>query len=287
MPDFKQPMDFHSLNNKITEFFSRRWAVYLALLVVMLLPYLGQLSRLGYINDDMQVVYLTRLGHPIDFWNYFVSDRPLSIWTYLVTVPLLGVSSPPWQLFTLLMRWLSVVGFTLAFEGLWPQRTVQVRWMGLLLAFYPGFHEQPQALAFSQHFIAYALFTFSLAGMVWSLRKPAWGKFLIPLAVLASVGNAATMEYFIGLEILRPAILWMMLRKKDQRLGRTALEVLKKWLPYLLVLLLFAVWRFYFYPKLTPEPQRNNPLLFLGFNGDRPGLSKTTHSYGVPGFHPG
>jgi hypothetical protein len=256
-------MDFHSLYKKITAFFSRRWAVYLALLVIMLLPYLGQLTRLGYINDDMQVVYLARLGHPIDLWNYFVSDRPLSIWTYLVTLPWLGVSSPPWQLFTLLMRWLSVVGFMLAFEGLWPRRVVQVRWMGLLLAFYPGFHEQVQALAFSQHFIAYALFTLSLAAMIWSLRKPAWAGFLIPLAVLASIGNAATMEYFVGLEILRPVILWIMLRSKDQKSGRTAIQVLIKWLPYLLVFLLFAVWRFYFYPKLTPEPGRNNPLLFL------------------------
>ena len=260
-------MDFHSLNKKLTEIFSRRWAVYLALLIVMLLPYLGQLTRLGYINDDMQVVYLARLGHPIDLWNYFISDRPLSIWTYLVTLPWLGVSSPAWQLFTLLMRWLSVVGFTLAFEGLWPRRAVQVRWMGLLLAFYPGFHEQVQALAFSQHFIAYALFTLSLAGMIWSLRKPAWAKFLIPLAVLASVGNAATMEYFVGLEILRPVILWMILRKKDEKIQQTVLEVLKKWLPFLLVLLLFAVWRFYFYPRLTPEPGRNNPLLFINAMG--------------------
>ena len=260
-------MDFHSLYKKITAFFSRRWAVYLALLVVMLLPYLGQLTRLGYINDDMQVVYLARLGHPIDLWNYFVSDRPLSIWTYLVTLPWLGVSSPPWQLFTLMMRWLSVVGFSLAFEGLWPRRAVQVRWMGLLLAFYPGFHEQAQALAFSQHFIAYALFTLSLAGMIWSLRKPAWAKFLIPLAVLASLGNAATMEYFVGLEILRPVILWMMLRNKDQKIKQTALIVLKNWLPYLVVPLLFAVWRFYFYPKITPEPGRNNPLLFLNSMG--------------------
>jgi hypothetical protein len=260
-------MDFHSLNKKLTEIFSRRWAFYLALVIVMFLPYIGQLARLGYINDDMQVVYLARLSHPIDLWNYFVSDRPLSIWTYLVTLPWLGVSSPPWQLFTLFMRWLSVIGFTLAFEGLWPSRAVQVRWMGLLLAFYPGFHDQAEALAFSQHFIAYALFTLSLAGMIWSLRKPGWGKFLIPLAVLASVGNAATMEYFIGLEVLRPVILWIMLRKKDQRIGRSALEVLKKWLPYLLVLLLFAVWRFGFYPRLTPEPARNNPLLFLNSMG--------------------
>jgi len=267
-------MDLLSLHKKITEISTRRWAFYLALLIVMLLPYVGQLTQLGYISDDMQVVYLARLGHPFDFWNYFVSDRPLSIWTYLLTVPLLGVTSPPWQLFTLLMRWLSVIGFTLGFEGLWPNRIVQVRWMGLLLAFYPGFHEQPQALAFSQHFIAYALFTLSLAGMIWSLRKPKWAKFLVPLAVLASLGNAATMEYFIGLEILRPAILWMMLQKKDQKLGRTALEVLKKWLPYLLVLLTFAVWRFYFYPRITPEPERNNPALFLNTMGTSLSLLK-------------
>lgn len=252
---------------QIPKYFTRNWAFYLALLLIMCIPYIGQLNRLGYINDDMQVVFLARLGHPLDFWNYFFYDRPLSIWTYLLTVPWLGVTSPPWQVFTLLMRWLSVIGFMLGFEGLWPDRTTQVRWMGLLLAFYPGFHEQAEALAFSQHFIAYALFTLSLAGMIWSLRKPAWAKFLIPLAVLASLGNAATMEYFIGLEILRPVILWLMLRKKGHSLWQTARSVLKWWLPYLLVLVLFAVWRFYFYPQITPEPQRNNPGLFINSMG--------------------
>jgi hypothetical protein len=257
----------HSSVKQIQKFFSCNWFFYLALLIIMLIPYAGQLTRLGYTSDDMQVVFLARLGHPLDFWNYFVYDRPLSIWTYLLTVPWLGVTSPPWQLFTLLMRWLSVVGFTLGFEGLWPDRTAQLRWMGLLLAFYPGFHEQSQALAFSQHFIAYALFTLSLAGMIWSLRKPEWAKFLIPLAALASLGNAATMEYFIGLELLRPVILWMMVRKKGQRLWRTALAVLKWWYPYLLVLLVFAIWRFYFYPKISPEPERNNPGLFINSMG--------------------
>jgi hypothetical protein len=257
------PKNFRSSLQMISDFTRRPWFFYLALLIIMFLPYVGQFSRLGYIKDDMQVVFLARLGHPLDFWNYFISDRPLSIWTYLVTVPWMGVTPPPWHLFTLLMRWLSVVGFTLGFEGLWPGRITQVRWMGLLLAFYPGFHEQTQALAFSQHFIAYALFTLSLAGMIGSLRRPAWAKLLTPLAVLASLGNAATMEYFIGLELLRPVILWMMLHKKGQPLQQSAGEVLKKWSPYLLVLVGFAVWRFYFYPQLTPEPERNNPLLFL------------------------
>jgi hypothetical protein len=33
------------------------------------------------------------------------------------------------------------------------------------------------------------------------------------------------------------------------------------------MLLLFAVWRFYFYPKITPEPERNNPGLFINSMG--------------------
>jgi hypothetical protein len=201
------PTIFRSLIKGLQKIVSRNWAFYLVLLLIMILPTVGQLPKLGYTNDDFQVVFLARLGHALDFWNYFVSDRPLSVWTYLLTVPWLGITSPPWQLFTLGMRWLSVVGFILAFSAMWPRRSVQLRWMGLLLAFYPGFHEQSQALAFSQHFIAYALFTLSLAGMTWSLRRPEWAKFLTPLAVLASLGNAATMEYFIGLEVLRPAIL--------------------------------------------------------------------------------
>ncbi len=128
--------------NKIRTYFERSWFYPLVLLLVMLVAYGLSLARLGFYWDDWQVVYLSRFKDLSVYWNYFLNDRPTSAWTYILTVPLLGMSALRWQLFTLVMRWLSVLGFCWALQGLWPRRTWQIRWMGLLLAVFPGFTQQ-------------------------------------------------------------------------------------------------------------------------------------------------
>lgn len=255
------------LSMKIKAFFQRiiqhSWFFPIFLLLVMFITYDLEVFKLGFFWDDWQVVYLSKLGTPSAFWDHFVYDRPLSIWTYLVTVPVLGMRPVLWHLFTLLVRWLSVLGFCWAFRGLWPARIQQVRWMALLLAIYPGFSQQPVAVAYSQHFISYALFTFSLGLMIWSIKRPQrYWRYTLP-GVLFSLIQLLTMEYFFGLELVRPVILWMLVREKGEQLPRTALKVLRYWAPYLLPLTIFILIRFVFSAQLFPLLDANPPLLLL------------------------
>ena len=252
---------------KIKAFFQRltqqKWFYPAFLLLIMFITYDLEVLKLGFFWDDWQVVYLSKLGASSAYWDHFVYDRPLSVWTYLVTVPVLGMRPLLWHLFTLLMRWLSVLGFCWAFRGLWPERLQQVRWMALLLAVYPGFSQQPVSVAYSQHFISYALFTFSLGLMIWSIKRPQrYWHYSIP-GVLFSLAQLMTMEYFFGLELLRPVILWMLLREKGEKLPHTALKILRYWAPYLLPLSIFVLIRFVFSAQLFPLLDANPPLLLM------------------------
>ncbi|MCD4673422.1 MAG: hypothetical protein K8R77_12230 [Anaerolineaceae bacterium] len=241
----------------------RAWFYPAFLLLVMFITYDLQIFKLGFFWDDWQIVFLSKLDSPAAYWNHFAYDRPLSVWTYLITVPLLGMRPLLWHLLTLLVRWLSVLGFCWAFRGLWPSHVQQVRWMGLLLAIYPGFSQQPVSVAYSQHFISYALFTFSLGFMIWSIKRPQRYWHYTTAGALFSLVQLLTMEYFFGLELIRPFLLWMMVRKKGEKLSGTAWKVLRYWLPYLLPLLVFALTRFVFSDQLFPLLEANPPLLLM------------------------
>ncbi|HPC06346.1 MAG TPA: hypothetical protein PLI60_06465 [Anaerolineaceae bacterium] len=210
----------------------KSWFYPLAVLAVMLIAYGLQLFRLGFYWDDWQALYLSRFGNARVYWDFFLADRPLSAWTYILTMPVLGLHPWAWQVFTLIMRWLSVMGVVWAFSLAWPQQRWQVRWMGLLLAVYPGFTQQAISVAYSQHFITYALFTLSLAGMLAAALNPKRYWLFTGLAWFASLLHMLTMEYFVGLELLRPLLLGFIFfgREADRRtaLKKTVLH----WLPY-------------------------------------------------------
>ncbi len=234
---FRLPQKFQSIRSK-------HWFYPLLLLAVMMLTYGLQMPRLGFFWDDWQAIYLSRFGDSAAYWRYFLSDRPFSAWTYIVTMPLLGISPLPWHLFTLLVRWLSVLGFVWVLRSIWWEQRRAVQWMGLLLAVYPGFTQQPVAVAYSQHFITCALFTGSLALMLRAARQPGFVWRLTLPALIMTLLHLMTMEYFAGLELLRPFLLWIVLHRTGEKPLRTAGRVLKHWMPYLAVRGVFLIYPF-------------------------------------------
>jgi hypothetical protein len=227
------------------------------------LAYGYQIGNMGFYWDDWQLVFLTRLKDTGQFWNYYAYDRPFAAWTYVLTVPLLGGDPVKWQVFTLMMRWLGLVGFWLALRGVWQRRTHEVSWMVLLLAVYPGFSQQNISITYSLFFILCAFFTFSLVAMISAVKNPRRYWLYTGLALLLAIVQLMGMEYLFGLELLRPLFLWFILRRNDEKIRATLAKVLKHWLPYILVLIVFLAWRFVIYPNSGADPEANAPLLLM------------------------
>ncbi|MCE1252312.1 MAG: hypothetical protein LWX83_02050 [Anaerolineae bacterium] len=229
------------------------------LLLVTVAPYILFINRLGFYWDDWQIVFLEKARAWQTFWNYFVYDRPFSIWTYLLTLPVIGLNPVLWQINTLLLRWLSGWGLYLTLIGIWPDKRWQTRWMAILFVVFPGFSQQLISVAYSQHFITYALFTLSLAGMVAAVNRPEYRRFFMGLAWLACLLQLFTMEYFSALELLRPLILLILFLRDKKDWRYTLNQMLINWAPYLLNLILFCVWRFIIYPGWLQNSDPNTP----------------------------
>lgn len=220
---------------------------------------------LGYYWDDWPVLFMTRLQGAEGLLDFYQYDRPFSAWTYLVSAPLLDSHAWAWHVFTLLLRWLTALGLWWCLRGLWPERPHVASWTALLFAIYPAFTQQSIAVAFSQHWTCYALYFLSLGAMIAAVRRPRRAIPYTLLGVLSMLVNSFTMEYFLGLELLRPVLLWFMSGEpgKDQSVASRLRRVFLRWLPYLLGLLVFIVWRLFFLELADDDPNRPVVLLDL------------------------
>jgi hypothetical protein len=235
------------------------WLFPAILIFIYLVIYLPNLNRLGFYWDDWQVVFLNLMKSPAEYWKYFLADRPFSIWTYLLTVPLLGMSPLPWQIFTLIVRIAAAWFFSAALSIVWPKRKWEVRWAALLLLVFPGFTQTTISVAYSQHFISQALFFASLWLMLKAVNRERASIWMISLACLFSLVQLLTMEYFAALELIRPFLLFIFFQSQLKDARKAILQkTLRAWLPYFIPLILFAVWRFGYYPHLSAE---NSPTL--------------------------
>jgi len=249
--------------------FGPRYAVPIGLLGVLILSFGIFIPWLGFYWDDWPVILTGRLLGAPGYWAFYEYDRPISAWTYVLTFPLLGSTPIHWHIFTLLLRWGTAAAFWWTLARLWPAHRREAAWAAFLFSVYPVFTQQPISVAYSQHWTCYLLFFLSLGAMVeaWRSQRSRPGRFwlLTGLAMAASLLQLLTMEYFAGLELLRPFLLWVLIAENVKERRAKAAAVLRGWLPYLLVLAGFTIWRLFFLE--FPGEAANSPsLLFRMFS---------------------
>lgn len=238
------------------------------LFLVMLAAYGYQINRMGFYWDDWPIVYLASLKDLGHFWGFYSYDRPLSAWLYVVLTPILGIRPVAWQLFAILARWIGCLGFKYFFQKLWPERGMEAGFAALLLAVYPGFTQQPIAMTYSLFWVLYALFIWSLVASLASLTNKKHRIGLTLFAVLASLLETLSMEYVIGLELLRPVFFFLVLLRLGIHWRQAIKNALVKWIPYFLVLCVFVFYRFIYFPQIETDPEANAPLLLREILGN-------------------
>ncbi len=242
--------------------FVQRYRFALAALLLCVLAYAPLMSTLGFYWDDWLLVFHAQSGRLGDLPALYSYDRPFSVWTALLSAPLLGSSPLAWHLFALLLRWLLVLAMAWSLALAWPRAKGAVQWAALLFAVYPAYQQQPVAVAFSQHLLAYLLFFVSLVAMLMAVRQPARRWPWTALALLTQVMHLLTVEHFAGLELLRPLLLYTALVGGDRSWRQRARAALIQWLPYLAVLGLVTIWRLVLL-ELPVEPHPPELLLAL------------------------
>jgi hypothetical protein len=232
------------------QFRSPIWTVPLALLGVCALSYGSMASRMGIYQDDWFITFFRHYLGPSSLVEAFAIDRPLLGWMHWATTGLVGESLLSWQLFGIFTRWLSCLALWWALRGLWTQKYPEVTAVVMLFAVYPGFQQQYIAITYSSGFIVLAAFLASLGSMLWALRRPRWFWFLYLGSIALDGFGMFTAEYFFGLELLRPLMLWLVLGEEKADLRKRLVRVFLYWIPYLFLMLIFLAWR-----VSTPTPR--------------------------------
>lgn len=220
----------------------------------------------GLYGDDWIYLWNYHLFGAGSFVDFVAVDRPFSAWIYMLSTPVFGETVWLYHVFLLALRWVSVFLLWKILRLLWPGHPRQTAWVAILFAVYPGFQQQPIAVQFILHFATLDLSLFSIWAMLQAVLQPRQKRFLTVLGLAASLSMFG-IEYFVGLELLRPVLIWMILREEGERRQRLKRSVLA-WQPYLIVLIAFGVWRVFIFAFPTYEPTllyglRENPVQAL------------------------
>lgn len=239
----------------------RTWTLPIALLIITILSFGLLLPSLGFYWDDWPSVLIARLQGLHGFEDFFSLDRPTTYISYFLFVPIFGTDPIRWQIFALALRWIAAVLVWQFVHRLWPESGDLPAWAAFLFAVYPVFHQQPIAMTYHQLWIEYVFYLLSLTAMVRAVRQPKWYIPWTILAVACLAGNFLISEYFLGVDLLRVFILWLLIRdmQKNTAVLQTVKSALLHWLPYLATLIIYLAWRFVFL-KL-PGDDRNAPVL--------------------------
>ncbi len=229
----------------------KKWVEPALLLFLSICAYGLFIPQLGLFGDDWPHLWVFHM-FGMEGLNQLVAwDRPYSAWVYGLIAPLAGDNIWGYHIYLLILRWICTVILFFLVEKLIPESKPLPFWTAALFLLYPGFRQQPQPLEFILHFTALAFFL----GSLWFMIKAAemasryWLFHFIGVLLALSIFSV---EYFIGLELLRPVFLWLVLKKNKGR--KNAVLVFKHWLPYLTVLGIYAWWRLFIFKFPTYKP---------------------------------
>lgn len=240
-------------------------AVLLALCAVsfaLLIP------SLGFYWDDWPSLVIDKLQGLQGFEEFFRLDRPTTYVSYVLLMPLLGTNPAAWQIFTLLLRWLTAVLVWWALRKLWPDSGSLPLWTACLFAVHPIFRQQPVALTYHQLWMEYAFYVLSIGAMIAAVRQPRRYLLWTVVGVIGLVLNFLISEYFLGVELLRLVILGTAIYSCTERrdLKQTVRSAVLHYLPYVATLLVYLSWRFIFL-KL-PGEDRNGLVLMTAIQAN-------------------
>ena len=223
------------------------------LLGIGYLAYNLSIKNLGFYWDDWEAILLNQLTISQKHINFYISDRPTWAWMFSILLPFLKVNPIRWHLFVWIIRFGGIMFFYWALVGIWPKHKWQIFWICLLFMVFPGFSQTPVAATYSKHFLIFAFYSLSLWFMVWSIKKPKYYIIFTFFGVLTSLIQIFTLEYFVGLELLRPIILLFLIDKDNLNKTKKLSLIIKKWSPYLLSLILFMIYRFGYFSNISDE----------------------------------
>lgn len=244
------------IKNTIRDAFNGKFFPIL-LLLIMILTWGIQVSRYGFYLDDWIYLSAYDQGGFQGLLDYSINDsRPgLLAWVITFGFKLLGNNRLYWQLYTLFWRFVGGMFCWLLLRKLWRRDQQVATFSAILFMIFPFFKHQAFSIAYHLQWLQYALLLASFTFMIIAIQTENKSKrvLLLILSYLTSVIQLFSTEYFLTLELIRPLLIWFVLRDKCQNTRKRLIQTVKWALGYWLLLLLFGVLRFIVMPNITRD----------------------------------
>ena len=244
---------FYRLKNSFLLNKDREILTYLWFFILCVLCYGILIPFLGFYWDDLPYLYQLHSFGPAGFPEYVASDRPFSAWIFMLTTGLFKFNPLGYHLLAFFLRFISVVLFYQILKEIWSDKNDFSFFASSIFAVYPGFLQQPIALIYCHHFSVLDIFLLSVLLMV---RVAKTRKFNILLFILSVFGSLQmfSIENFATLELIRPFLLWMMLKNRGITGKKLMKRVLLLWLLYFTIFVGFLIWRVFIFKFPTYQP---------------------------------
>jgi hypothetical protein len=201
---------------------------------------------MGFYWDDWVFVWLLKHNGPAELARSFLPYDPLVSPFFLITSSIFGTSAFAWQLFGLVIRVLVSFSALWTFHQIWPQHSRKVIWAALFFLVYPGYAQQWIAFTHAnQEWISLGSFILSLGLTARSVRETT--KKWIVYALITQFIGLATTEYFLGMEFLRPVIIWIVTLHLSQSSNKRFAHTVKRWAIYLPIWLMAGIGQYLYH----------------------------------------
>ena len=236
---------------KSVQLLSRQtWFLIAILFVVTALTYLPLVNKIGYLNDDWYLMYDASTQGSQFLHEVWRSDRPGRALFMIPLFELFGTNPLPYHISMFVFRFFGGISLLWVLRMLWPKRYFFTISAAILFTIYSGFLSQTNAIDYQSHILALFLAVISIALTIRSVLTPSLKtrSLLTGGSILLGWLYLSQMEYFIGLEVFRLAILLMLvLRKKQVSLWQTLTRTFFQWLPFATIPMGFLAWRLFFF----------------------------------------
>lgn len=237
------------------------------LLIVMAIAYKYQVWWLGVYYDDWEGIFLYKQGFSAkQIWDYFLVDRPFSSLIHIFFNPIIGSSTIGWHILGLLLNWGAIIFLVKTILHLWPTRIMEAGWIGLLLGVYPGMQRQFVVHTSAPHYTSMFLFSLSMYLMVRAINGHKHRIVMLTFSVFFAVVQVLLIEYFTGLELIRPLILFYAFKRTGKTTSQAIRSAFTMYIPYALVFAGFLYFKFEILPsiQLTESAPKHQIALWDG-----------------------
>jgi hypothetical protein len=253
----------------------------LLFLIVTVVAYGLLLPFTGFYWDDWPFAWIAKFLGPQEFFPAFATVRPFLAPIFFVTTSLIPLEPIYWQLFALLIRFISGLSAWFALNQIWPHHKRQTLVASLLFLVFPGYSQHWVALThINQEWIPFIFYLLSFGFTVralrnqpviaraparsnlplneqspikqgapsnWRLLRPFGARKDMIYALLLLIAGVFPTEYFVSIEPMRFLFIWVIVSEKIDGFRPRLIQSLKYWLPYLLIWLANTAWLASFY----------------------------------------